>query len=112
MCPQFGKFNSKRLLDLSYNILKQSQINAVVVQREKMDRVGVEPTTSAMSAFSRLFSTIFDLKGRAGERYLSQVTSTFSTQASTSSTISTSSAFSTISTFIIFFNFFISRFFF
>jgi hypothetical protein len=36
------------LLNLSYNHLKQAQINTVVVQQEEMDRVGVEPTTSAM----------------------------------------------------------------
>jgi hypothetical protein len=35
------------LLNLSDNILKQSQNNTVVVQQEEMDRVGVEPTTSA-----------------------------------------------------------------
>jgi hypothetical protein len=33
--------------NLSDNYLKQSQINTVVVQQEEMDRVGVEPTTSA-----------------------------------------------------------------
>jgi hypothetical protein len=36
------------LLNLSDKRLKQSQINTVVVQQEEMDRVGVEPTTSAM----------------------------------------------------------------
>ena len=35
------------LLNLFDNYLKQSQINTVVVQQEEMDRVGVEPTTSA-----------------------------------------------------------------
>jgi hypothetical protein len=33
---------------LSDNYLKQPQINTVVVQQEEMDRVGFEPTTSAM----------------------------------------------------------------
>jgi hypothetical protein len=33
---------------LSDNLLKQAQNNAVVVQQENMDRVGVEPTTSAL----------------------------------------------------------------
>jgi hypothetical protein len=38
------------LLDLSDNCLKQAQFDAVVVySRKKMDRVGVEPTTSASS---------------------------------------------------------------
>jgi hypothetical protein len=32
---------------LSDNYLEQAQINTVVVQQEKGDRVGVEPTTSA-----------------------------------------------------------------
>jgi hypothetical protein len=36
------------LLDLSYNFLKGAQINTVVVQQKEMDRVGFEPTTSAM----------------------------------------------------------------
>ena len=35
------------LMDLSYNNRKQSQNNTVVVQQKEMDRVGVEPTTSA-----------------------------------------------------------------
>jgi hypothetical protein len=39
--------------ELSDNYQKQSQINAVVVQQEKVDRVGFEPTTSAMSAVDR-----------------------------------------------------------
>jgi proline racemase len=52
------------LLILSYNILKQSQNNAVVVQQEKMDRVGVEPTTSAsLAALCTLY-----LKGTAMEK--------------------------------------------
>jgi hypothetical protein len=41
------------LLNLSDNHLKQSQINTVVVQQEEMDRVGVEPTTSAMPIIIR-----------------------------------------------------------
>jgi hypothetical protein len=36
------------LLNLSYNYLKQAQFNAVVVQQKEMDRVGFEPTTSAL----------------------------------------------------------------
>jgi hypothetical protein len=32
---------------LSDNHLKHAQSNTVVVQQEKVDRVGVEPTTSA-----------------------------------------------------------------
>ena len=40
------------LLNLSDNYLKQSQINTVVVQQKEMDRVGVEPTTSADQQFS------------------------------------------------------------
>jgi hypothetical protein len=35
------------LLNLSDNNRKQAQSNTVIVQQEKMDRVGVEPTTSA-----------------------------------------------------------------
>jgi hypothetical protein len=38
------------LLNLSYNTLKQAQINSVFVQQEKVDRVGFEPTTSAPSS--------------------------------------------------------------
>jgi hypothetical protein len=37
------------LLKLSYSILKQSQNNTAVVQQERVDRVGFEPTTSAYS---------------------------------------------------------------
>jgi hypothetical protein len=37
------------LLDLSDNNRKHAQNNTVVVQQEEMDRVGVEPTTSACS---------------------------------------------------------------
>jgi hypothetical protein len=40
---------------------KQAQINTVVVQQKEMDRVGVEPTTSA--AFN-LAPSISYLKGR------------------------------------------------
>jgi hypothetical protein len=36
---------------LSDNHLKHAQSNTVVVQQEKMDRVGVEPTISAQLAF-------------------------------------------------------------
>ena len=36
------------LLNLSYNILNQAQNNTVVLTQEKVDRVGFEPTTSAM----------------------------------------------------------------
>ena len=36
------------LMNLSDNYSKQSQSNTVFVQQEKMDRVGFEPTTSAM----------------------------------------------------------------
>jgi hypothetical protein len=43
------------LLNLSDNQLKQSQINTVVVQQEKMDRVGVEPTTSAAAFLVALY---------------------------------------------------------
>jgi hypothetical protein len=32
---------------LSYTYSKQAQFNTIVVQQEEMDRVGVEPTTSA-----------------------------------------------------------------
>ncbi len=35
------------LLDLCDNYQKHAQINTVFVQQEEMDRVGVEPTTSA-----------------------------------------------------------------
>jgi hypothetical protein len=38
------------LLNLSDNYLNRVQINTVNVQQEKMDRVGFEPTTSAMPA--------------------------------------------------------------
>jgi hypothetical protein len=38
------------LLNLSDNYLKQSQNNTVLVQQKEMDRVGVEPTTSATAA--------------------------------------------------------------
>jgi hypothetical protein len=41
------------LLDLSYTPLKQSQFNTVVVQQKEMDRVGFEPTASAMPAVDR-----------------------------------------------------------
>jgi hypothetical protein len=37
---------------LSDNYLNQAQNNAVVAQQEEMDRVGVEPTTSAMPRFA------------------------------------------------------------
>jgi ABC-type phosphate/phosphonate transport system substrate-binding protein len=43
------------LLNLSDNQLKQSQINTVVVQQEKMDRVGFEPTTSAAAFLVALY---------------------------------------------------------
>jgi hypothetical protein len=33
---------------LSYNYQKQAQTNTVVVQQKEVDRVGFEPTTSAM----------------------------------------------------------------
>ena len=36
------------LLNLSDNYRKQSQNNAVIVQQKEVDRVGFEPTTSAM----------------------------------------------------------------
>ena len=36
------------LLNLSDNNLKQARINTVVVQQKEMDRVGFEPTISAM----------------------------------------------------------------
>jgi hypothetical protein len=36
---------------LSDNNLKQTHFNTVVVQQKEMDRVGVEPTTSAQTAF-------------------------------------------------------------
>jgi hypothetical protein len=43
---------SKALLGFSSDIsLKQSQNNAVIVQQKEMDRVGFEPTTSAMPGF-------------------------------------------------------------
>jgi hypothetical protein len=46
------------LLDLSDNYQKQAQFNAVVVQQKEMDRVGVEPTTSAQQwLFPRQFIT-------------------------------------------------------
>jgi hypothetical protein len=38
---------------LSDNYRKQAQNNTVVVQQEKMDRVGFEPTTSAMLSVKR-----------------------------------------------------------
>jgi hypothetical protein len=38
---------SASYLNLSDNILKQSQSNTVLVQQEKVDRVGFEPMTSA-----------------------------------------------------------------
>ena len=37
-----------RLYVLSYNDLKQSQINTLFPTQKEMDRVGFEPTTSAM----------------------------------------------------------------
>jgi len=42
---------------LSDNYLKQSQINTVVVQQVKVDRVGFEPTTSARDS-KMIFVTI------------------------------------------------------
>jgi hypothetical protein len=36
------------LLDLSDNYQNQSQINTVFPEQKEMDRVGFEPTTSAM----------------------------------------------------------------
>jgi hypothetical protein len=51
-------YSNVLLLNLSDDDLKQSQINTVVVQQKEMDRVGFEPTTSAMPAiFSRLSHT-------------------------------------------------------
>jgi hypothetical protein len=38
---------------LSDNYQKQAHFNAVVVHQEKMDRVGFEPTTSAMLSVVR-----------------------------------------------------------
>jgi hypothetical protein len=38
------------LLNLSYNNQNRTQINAVFPAQKEMDRVGVEPTTSAMPA--------------------------------------------------------------
>ena len=37
---------------LPYNYLKQAQFNAVVLYQKEMDRVGVEPTTSALFSLS------------------------------------------------------------
>jgi hypothetical protein len=48
------------------NIRKQAQFNTVVVQQEEMDRVGFEPTTSAMPR--RL--SIFYLNSSYGKRSL------------------------------------------
>jgi hypothetical protein len=36
------------LLNLSYTYQNRTQFNTVVVQQEKVDRVGFEPTTSAL----------------------------------------------------------------
>jgi hypothetical protein len=55
------------LLNLSDNYLKQSQINTVVVQQKEMDRVGVEPTTSAVPQLSPDYS-LPPYKGEAVER--------------------------------------------
>jgi hypothetical protein len=41
---------------LSDNHQKGTQFNTVVVQQEKVDRVGFEPTTSAPSNFQRQLS--------------------------------------------------------
>jgi hypothetical protein len=43
---------------LSDNNRKRSQINTVVVHQEKMDRVGFEPTTSALALRSAIHSCI------------------------------------------------------
>jgi hypothetical protein len=40
------------LLNLSYNNRNRIQNNTVVVQQKEMDRVGVEPTTSAAGLLS------------------------------------------------------------
>jgi hypothetical protein len=42
------------LLNLSDNHLKHARINTVVVRQKEMDRVGVEPTTSAQQLSSQL----------------------------------------------------------
>jgi hypothetical protein len=41
------------LLDLSDNFLKSAQFNIIISSQEKMDWVGVEPTSSAMPNIDR-----------------------------------------------------------
>jgi hypothetical protein len=43
-----ASYSSVLLLNLSDSLLEQSRNNIVVVQQEEMDRVGFEPTISAM----------------------------------------------------------------
>jgi hypothetical protein len=43
------------LLNLSDNYLRQAQFNAVVPSQKEMDRVGVEPTTSAFCVKAALY---------------------------------------------------------
>jgi hypothetical protein len=43
-----ASYSSVLLLNFPDNLLEQSRNNTVVVQREEMDRVGFEPTISAM----------------------------------------------------------------
>jgi len=52
---------------LSYNNPKKAQNNAIVVQQEEMDRVGVEPTTSdhkELSSISIKLQGLLRLKER------------------------------------------------
>jgi hypothetical protein len=50
---------------LSYNYQKQAQINTVIIQQIKVDRVGFEPTTSAMP--NCIFSG-FGIGGKSNKR--------------------------------------------
>ena len=45
-------------MNLSDNYHKRTQTNTVVVQQEKMDRVGFEPTTSAMKSRRLSYSKV------------------------------------------------------
>jgi hypothetical protein len=62
-------------LNLSDNDLKQAHFNTVLVQQEKVDRVGFELTTSAAHQLSMLLlSTTSYLRGSSyGKRRTSQI---------------------------------------
>ena len=61
-----ASYSSVLLLNFPDNLLEQSRNNTVVVQREEMDRVGFEPTTSAYYFFEdrRYLCWIPHLKNR------------------------------------------------